>query len=828
MASFGGQFPDGRNQPRNMPGSFPQQLIPVESLSEYDVQEILPDGREILEKPLTPAEHFQQVLNHIDFTKSYDDSAGSDETEIQSRASERAVSKMWNSLREAVRMALTEIRAFVDILAVIKEEKYLSLFPISNDPPELNLPLLFSGKKRALASAAEVLLKGTERLRRRHSELADARLRASTSSSDRKKNTFPSDNFHTTLMQLRQEWRLKLHQNSVIGDVSLRSIGSRFRESGTFEIRESDLIADKIAGNSLTQPEPDGGVEVVFARSVEALLNSTVEPNLLVCFLETGIDSGPISLWDHVLKLELQDCNTSSETIANRNCTGRLSQRERLVKTQRLLACREILFTLASESSGLNPQSGLSSSDCVSFATQDQLITNIFPGVQVVIGFDTRPSVPDDLDHQVENVKPEISPVKAAHLSPSPKPIRTIRSLGLQLHRLLAAQHRVAWSNLASLPQSACGPVQVPAHHRAAGAHALPATYFSRSVDADSSGFSIAVAGVAGFAGPAAAAWSSLNLAPRSRGSESTAHVSQRLAPVSITQDRLALFTEWGSMPCGSQTQSLPTISLLSAPNPFDDSVQAAATVASVEHMLSRKKADDGAIQSVVGSTASLFDKTIAICKHYFLREKVSKLLSDFLQTTPVRMTVHWDAINSAVLSSARISFHAVNYDAYRLWLGLSVSHTGITVFYPDPPRSLYLGTDMLRLRHLLTKQVIHTQMHALDLLITKILGWSQLGSNSSSGICGLDEADEGPTLVKMFASPSGQNFVCIRAGSSSGLRLFVSTPTARGPSDNHRPVTDIGQFHSINNLFREVRLCDVRSGPHDVARIEAVMTALS
>ncbi|KAF7257409.1 Mediator of RNA polymerase II transcription subunit 17 [Paragonimus skrjabini miyazakii] len=831
-----------------MPGPCPQQPIPVEALSEYDVQEIHLDGREVLEKPPTPAEHFQRILNRIDFNKSYNEGATCEKAESDNKLSERTALKMWNSVREATRMALTEINAFVDILAVIKEEKYLSVFPVASDPPDQNLALYLAGKKRALSTASDILLKGTERLRRRHSELADARSRAAIS--DRKKTNSSSDSFHKTLMQLRQEWRLKLHQNSILGDASLRSIGSRFRESGNFEIRESDLVAcQKPPNGDSSDIEPSGGVEVVFSRSVEALLNNAQGPSVLnVTIHETGIEMGPVPLWDHVFKSEMPTGDRDSCSASSHSTREKLSQRERLVRVQRLLACREILFTLACEASGYKGHTNLTSSS-ISFATQDRIITNLFPGVQLTIGLNTKPPVSElsglDLDEWIVTGVGKTSSNKSkAVCELTHVPTRTYRhwdgySLGLQLNRLLAAQHRAAWSNLASLPQSACAPVQVPLRYRAAGAHALPALHFNPS-GCESSGFSIAVASVAGFAGPATAAWSAQNAVNRPAGivgsvtdrSDAALIVSQRLPPVSITQDRLALFTEWGGAVHGGASTTGSAGGLPGVSNPFDDSIPGTAGVASVEHMLSRKRADDSAIQSVVGSGACLLDRTIAICKHYYLREKLSELLSDFARTAPVRFVVHWDAVNSAVLTSARICSYAVNYDAYKSWLGISVSHTGVTVHYPDPPRSCYIGTDWPRLLALLTNHLVHTQMHFLDVLVTKILGWTRLGGNPLSGIANTTETGDAPVTVRMFASPSGKKFVCFRAEASTGIRLFVSDPPACNgfERESHYSISENKRAsHMFERLhFREVRLQSVMGGSHDVARVEAVMTALT
>ncbi|KAA0186125.1 Mediator of RNA polymerase II transcription subunit 17 [Fasciolopsis buskii] len=838
-----------------MPGPYPQLLIPIEALSEYDVQEINLDGREILEKPSTPAEHFQKILNRIDFSKNYDEKTASQiDSPGDQKTAEKVSPKLWMSVRKETHTALTELNAFVDILAVIKEGRYLSVYPVASEQPEPNMSLVLAGKKRALSTAADILLKGTERLRRRYSELADARSRLSVSGTGDQNISSQGETFHKTLMQLRQEWRLKLHQNTILGDVSLRPIGSRFRESGNFEVRESDLVAQQKPDPTANHSDSTSGVEIVFSRSLEALLNTTANvENLSVSIYESRIDSGPVPLWHCVFERPTRSRGSSkpSDGFFQPDPTrpSLVTQRERLVKAQKILACREILFTLSCEACGLRGNN-FQNADCASFATEDQLIASLFPGVQISISMDKSMELDSSSPQKPVSVKSSVRP----RLTGDANDLMEIRSLGLQLHRILAAQHRSAWSNLASLPQCACGPVQVPARYRASGANALTACHFSGDPMADpstqlsQSNFSIAVASVAGFAGAAATAWSTLNLNNRQQQSSTSTFdrtdprltmSQQRIPTISITQDRLSLFTEWGVLhPTGHS--SLPPLApnavinptITSGSNPFDESVPGTANVAAVEHILCRRKADDSAIQSVIGSSSSLLDRTTVICKHYYLREKVSNLLCRFARDTPLRLIVHWDAINSAIFTSARICCYAINYDAYRSWMGLSISHSGVSLYLPDPPRHCYIGTDLARLKILLSNRIIQSQMHFLDILVTKILGWTRIGSNPSSGSATLDDTFDDLVSVRLFASPSGSYLACIRASVTTGLRLFISKLTP------HQ--IEVGQLFSVEPTdfcakdvhipggpFREIRLSDVRSGSHAVAQIEAILTVL-
>ena len=53
-------------------------------------------------------------------------------------------------------------------------------------------------------------------------------------------NVATNANFHEDLLQLRQNWRLKRTGKLIVGDLSYRSTGSRFWQSGVFEVRKAD------------------------------------------------------------------------------------------------------------------------------------------------------------------------------------------------------------------------------------------------------------------------------------------------------------------------------------------------------------------------------------------------------------------------------------------------------------------------------------------------------------------------------------------------------------------------------------------------------------
>lgn len=99
-----------------------------------------------------------------------------------------------------------------------------------------------------------------ERLKKRLIEILDSR-RMKMSSRLSLSDLSVSNLFHVALIYFRQHWRLKLHQNCILGDLSLRSVGSHFEESGNFEIRESDFSDDIDSDMTLIDKS---GVEVSF------------------------------------------------------------------------------------------------------------------------------------------------------------------------------------------------------------------------------------------------------------------------------------------------------------------------------------------------------------------------------------------------------------------------------------------------------------------------------------------------------------------------------------------------------------------------------------
>lgn len=138
-------------------------------------------------------------------------------------------------------------------------------------------------------------------------------------------------------MQLRKCWRIKLAQNTLLGDVSLRCIGSRGKEGGIFEIVEADS----------TQPSSEGiyeSVKVKFSSTMESLLNKEkCTGRLRVTIRHLNKDS-PKDWFQSLMPPK------DGENIY-RPFRRPKTQFDRLCLAQNLLMCREIMSSLFYESS---------------------------------------------------------------------------------------------------------------------------------------------------------------------------------------------------------------------------------------------------------------------------------------------------------------------------------------------------------------------------------------------------------------------------------------------------------------------------------------------
>lgn len=151
----------------------------------------------------------------------------SDEAKSDSESKDGFQSNLWpwDTVRNKLRSALTEVCVLADVLAVAKDKRYMVLDPVQQEPLETKSMAQIYARKKALSGAANVLLTGADRLKTSQTEAARNR---------------STPDFHIELLKLRQNWRLKKVSNTIIGDLSYRTAGSKYIQTGTFEVTKAE------------------------------------------------------------------------------------------------------------------------------------------------------------------------------------------------------------------------------------------------------------------------------------------------------------------------------------------------------------------------------------------------------------------------------------------------------------------------------------------------------------------------------------------------------------------------------------------------------------
>uniref|UniRef100_A0A8D2GR10 Mediator of RNA polymerase II transcription subunit 17 n=1 Tax=Urocitellus parryii TaxID=9999 RepID=A0A8D2GR10_UROPR len=205
--------------------------ISIESACEKQVQEVGLDGTETYLQPLSMSQNLARLAQRIDFSQgsgSEEEEAAGAEGEAQDWAGagssadqddEEGLVKFqpslwpWDSVRNNLRSALTEMCVLYDVLSIVKDKKFMTLDPVSQDalPPKQNPQTLqLISKKKSLAGAAQILLKGAERLTKSVTENQENKLQR---------------DFNSELLRLRQHWKLRKVGDKILGDLSYRSAG---------------------------------------------------------------------------------------------------------------------------------------------------------------------------------------------------------------------------------------------------------------------------------------------------------------------------------------------------------------------------------------------------------------------------------------------------------------------------------------------------------------------------------------------------------------------------------------------------------------------------
>ncbi|GIY17893.1 mediator of RNA polymerase II transcription subunit 17, partial [Caerostris darwini] len=240
---------------------------------------------------------------------------------------------------------LTEICVLVDVLSIAKEKRYLILEPIPQDPPEPKPLIAVLQKKKALANAAAILMRGSERLRESQSETVRSRT--------------PTD-YHMELLQMRHTWRLKKVGNTILGDLSFRSSGSRYWQSGVFEVSKNEPSEN-------STPGPTPGCPPVRCNAIKVTLPNELE-GFSYIHVSIQMDNEQIASGELTIPV-------SSSSLAQTE----IHWQQKLEAAQNVLFCKELFCQLASEAVQMQ-------SSIPNLVVGNQITTSLFPGVQLIIG----------------------------------------------------------------------------------------------------------------------------------------------------------------------------------------------------------------------------------------------------------------------------------------------------------------------------------------------------------------------------------------------------------------------------------------------------------
>uniref|UniRef100_A0AAR2L067 Mediator of RNA polymerase II transcription subunit 17 n=1 Tax=Pygocentrus nattereri TaxID=42514 RepID=A0AAR2L067_PYGNA len=385
----------------------PAVRVSIESSCERQVQEVSLDGVETYVPPLSMSQNLAKLAQRIDFGHGSD----SDEEDPSRESRESDWSKQepeedgpmkfqpclwpWDSVRNHLRSALTEMCVLHDVLSVVKEKKYMALDPVSQDPSVTPQVFQLISKKKSLATAAQLLLKGAEKLSKSVTESQEQRRQR---------------DFNAELLHLRSQWKLRKVGDKILGDLSYRSAGSLFTHHGTFEvIKNTDIDLDKKI------PDDYCPLNVQIPSDLEG--SAYIKVSIQKQAPDIG-DLGTVNLLRRQPKAR----------------PGSQAWHLKLEAAQNVLLCKEIFAQLSREAVQIK-------SHIPHIVVKNQIISQPFPGLQLSIS----------LCHStVEKKNQRTSPDKA-------KPDDHLYVLEHNLHQLIREFHKQTLSS-SVMPHPASAP----------------------------------------------------------------------------------------------------------------------------------------------------------------------------------------------------------------------------------------------------------------------------------------------------------------------------------------------------------------------------------
>ncbi|KAH1026766.1 mediator of RNA polymerase II transcription subunit 17 isoform X1 [Dendroctonus ponderosae] len=384
--------------------SFSSVNISVEAPIENQIQEISYDGIEIYQPPLTLSESLAKYAQKIDFSKTTDVDIKKEEAVEEAKSDSDSKDAFqsslwpWDSVRNKLRNAHQEICVLADVLTVAKDKRYMVLDPVQREPLETKPMVQIYARKKALAGAANVLLAGAEKLKTSQNEVARNR-------------TTPD--FHIELLRLRQNWRLKKVSNMIIGDLSYRTAGSKFMQTGTFEVTKAE--EDEKIGSPPSSPLPGGGQPTKPSSALKVTIPSELQG---VAYIEVLCQKDTEDLCSANINLLGSGAPSSNPDM---------HWQQKLEAAQNVLFCKELFNQLAKEAVQLQ-------APIPHMVVGNQIVATILPGIQIIIALrhstsgDKKPEKPTPskgehdhvLEHSLHQLLREVHHKNTHHPFPHP------------------------------------------------------------------------------------------------------------------------------------------------------------------------------------------------------------------------------------------------------------------------------------------------------------------------------------------------------------------------------------------------------------------------
>ncbi|XP_014675300.1 PREDICTED: mediator of RNA polymerase II transcription subunit 17-like isoform X2 [Priapulus caudatus] len=412
--------------------------VSLEALAENQIQEISLDGHEIYVQPISMSESLTKLAQRIDFTKMEEEgkelkSVAANETEEgddEAKSAFKQETWPWDSVHTKLRHSLTEASVLLDVLNIAKEKRYMLLDPIQQEPPESRMFTQVLGKKKALNNAAQILQHGSERLRK---------------SDNLYHSSAPA--FQMELLNVRRNWRLKKVANSILGDLSYKSAGSRFRQNGTFEVLENKEMEEGAGGHDTT-PGSAGQQHAGRRSSLHVAIPSHLQgASYIYVSIQKDTDS-------------LASANLTIPSHPTDPLAGETHWQKKLEAAQNVLFCKELFSQLAREAVQLKPP-------IPHMVIGNQITATLFPGIQLFIGLchsndQDRSTEPQQQQQQQQRQKSEhnhilehslhqlLREMHTANIS-LPMPHPSTAMLGASKRRRLAGPHAFSRASLLQL-----------------------------------------------------------------------------------------------------------------------------------------------------------------------------------------------------------------------------------------------------------------------------------------------------------------------------------------------------------------------------------------